>query len=266
MELGVGLEELGLAGLAPVDAGGLGVGVLADERALGAGLAQHVVLLGRELLAPLLVGLLHLVGHASYDTAPTARPRGASPSGRVDDVDQLGTHVFTEPIDAVTAEEGGCPAPIPWERVRKAGDKLTTPLLPDDYLTLLNPLWSSRELRGRVEKVVPETEDAATLVIRPGWGWRYDHRPGQYVGIGVQVGGKFHWRSYSVSSPPQNVGPHPRDHGAGDARGLPLRPPRQRPRARHDRAAGRCPTATSCCPTRRRRRCCSWSAAAGSPR
>ncbi len=95
---------------------------------------------------------------------------------------------------------------IPWERVRRAGSKLTTPLLPDDYLTLLNPLWSSRELRGRVEKVVPETEDAATLVIRPGWGWRYDHRPGQYVGIGVQVNGKFQWRSYSVSSAPKRSG------------------------------------------------------------
>lgn len=95
---------------------------------------------------------------------------------------------------------------LTWERVRKAADKLTTPLLPDDYLTLINPLWSSRELRGRVEKVIRETDDAATLVIRPGWGWRYQHRPGQYVGIGVQIGGKFHWRSYSVSSPPKRDG------------------------------------------------------------
>jgi ferredoxin-NADP reductase len=95
---------------------------------------------------------------------------------------------------------------ITWERVRRAGDKLTTPLLPDDYLRLLNPLWSSRELRGRVEKVIPETDDAATLVIRPGWGWHYDHKPGQYVGIGVQVDGKFQWRSYSVSSAPKRSG------------------------------------------------------------
>ena len=95
---------------------------------------------------------------------------------------------------------------IPWDRVRRAGSKLTTPLHPDDYLSLINPLWSSRELRGRVEEVVPETDDAATLVIRPGWGWRYDHRPGQYVGIGVQVDGKFQWRSYSVSSPPRRRG------------------------------------------------------------
>lgn len=97
-------------------------------------------------------------------------------------------------------------ATVPWERLRSAGAKLTTPLHPDDYLRLINPLWSERELRGRVEKVVPETDDAATLVIRPGWGWRYDHRPGQYVGIGVQVDGRFQWRSYSVSSPPKRSG------------------------------------------------------------
>ena len=95
---------------------------------------------------------------------------------------------------------------ISWDRVRRAGSKLTTPLHPDDYLRLINPLWTSRELRGRVEKVIPETEDAATLVIRPGWGWHWDHRPGQYVGIGIQVDGKFQWRSYSVSSPTKQKG------------------------------------------------------------
>jgi hypothetical protein len=65
VELRVGLEQHVLARLAPVDALGLGVGVLPDERGLRAGLAQDGVLLGRELLAPLLVGLLHLVAHAS---------------------------------------------------------------------------------------------------------------------------------------------------------------------------------------------------------
>jgi ferredoxin-NADP reductase len=95
---------------------------------------------------------------------------------------------------------------VSWESVRKIGSRLTTPLHPDDYLSLINPLWTSRELRGRIEKVIPETEDAATIVIRPGWGWSYDHKPGQYVGIGIQVEGKFHWRSYSVSSPPKKSG------------------------------------------------------------
>jgi ferredoxin-NADP reductase len=95
---------------------------------------------------------------------------------------------------------------VTWDGVRRIGARLTTPLAPDDYLSLINPLWTARELRGRIEEVVPETDDAATIVIRPGWGWHYDHKPGQYVGIGVQVGGKFHWRSYSVSSPPKRSG------------------------------------------------------------
>lgn len=87
-------------------------------------------------------------------------------------------------------------------RLRAAGRALTTPLLPDDYFKLVNPLWSARELRGRVERVVQETERAATLVIKPGWGWSFDHAPGQYIGIGVEIDGTFHWRSYSLSSPP----------------------------------------------------------------
>ncbi len=87
-------------------------------------------------------------------------------------------------------------------RLRRAGHALTTPLSPDDYFTLINPLWSARELRGRVESVVKETDRAATLVIKPGWGWKFDHAPGQYIGIGVEIDGKYHWRSYSLSSVP----------------------------------------------------------------
>lgn len=93
-----------------------------------------------------------------------------------------------------------------WTGVRHAGRQLTTPLLPDDYLSLLNPRWTTRELRGVIVKVVPETDDAATVVIRPGWGWSFDHGPGQYIGIGIQVEGKFHWRSYSLSNAPKRHG------------------------------------------------------------
>jgi stearoyl-CoA 9-desaturase NADPH oxidoreductase len=78
---------------------------------------------------------------------------------------------------------------------------LTTPLLPQDYLGLLNPLWSGRELRGRVVTVQPETVDATTIVIRPGTGWA-GHRAGQHVGVGVEVDGVRRWRSYSLSAPP----------------------------------------------------------------
>ncbi len=56
-------------------------------------------------------------------------------------------------------------------RVRAVGKAFTTPLHPDDYLKLINPLWSARELRGRVERVEQVTDRSATLVIKPGWGW-----------------------------------------------------------------------------------------------
>ena len=78
--------------------------------------------------------------------------------------------------------------------------RATTPLLPDDYLHLVNPLWSARELRGQVEDVVRETEDSATVRIRTGWGFPDSYKPGQYVGIGLQVDGRWHWRSYSLTS------------------------------------------------------------------
>ena len=85
--------------------------------------------------------------------------------------------------------------------MRALASPLTAPLLPDDYLRLVNPLWSARELRGRILEVRPETRDSATLVIKPGWGYRFDHKPGQYIGIGLLVDGRWRWRSYSLTSP-----------------------------------------------------------------
>ena len=89
-----------------------------------------------------------------------------------------------------------------WHALRKIVSRITTPLLPDDYLHLANPLWTARELRGRVVDVRRETEDSATLVIKPGWGFSFDYQPGQYVGIGLLVNGRWRWRSYSLTSSP----------------------------------------------------------------
>jgi ferredoxin-NADP reductase len=89
-----------------------------------------------------------------------------------------------------------------WDAARALAERITTPLLPDDYLKLANPLWSARELRGRVLEVRRETEDSATLVIKPGWGFSFDYQPGQYIGIGVLVDGRWRWRSYSLTSSP----------------------------------------------------------------
>ena len=85
--------------------------------------------------------------------------------------------------------------------LRRAAHGLTTPLVPDDYLGYVKPLWCTREPRGRVEAVLSETADSATVWIRPALGWAA-HRPGQYVGIGVDVDGVRHWRTYSLTSIP----------------------------------------------------------------
>src|SRR6202048_1572460 len=87
--------------------------------------------------------------------------------------------------------------------LRGLAARATTPLLPDDYLKLLTPLWSARELRGEVVDVRTETEDSATVTIKPGWGFSAEYQPGQYVGIGVRVGGRWHWRSYLLTSIPR---------------------------------------------------------------
>jgi ferredoxin-NADP reductase len=85
------------------------------------------------------------------------------------------------------------------DRVLKLVEFATTPLLPSDYLDLVDPLRSGADLRGRIEAILPETRDAATIVIRPGRGWR-GHRPGQYIRIGIDVDGVRQWRAYSLTS------------------------------------------------------------------
>lgn len=86
-------------------------------------------------------------------------------------------------------------------RVLDAVAAFSTPLLPDDYLELIDPLWSTRELRGRVVSIDPETDDAATVLIRPGYRW-VGHKPGQYLRIGIDIQGVRHWRAYSLTSDP----------------------------------------------------------------
>jgi stearoyl-CoA 9-desaturase NADPH oxidoreductase len=87
------------------------------------------------------------------------------------------------------------------ERAGRLGALLSTPLVPDDYVALVDPLLSTTELRGRVVEVRPEAARAATLRIRPSRAWQ-GHRAGQYVRVGVDVDGVRHWRSYSLTCPP----------------------------------------------------------------
>ena len=102
------------------------------------------------------------------------------------------------------AEVGARPN-VPRARLRalRAVRAFFSPLLPDDYLELINPLWSTQELRGRIERIERQPGDAATIVIRPGYAWE-GHEPGQYLRVGVIVDGVHHWRAYSLTSEPDH--------------------------------------------------------------
>ena len=103
------------------------------------------------------------------------------------------------------AEKGARPNVPRLQRLAlRAVRAFSAPLLPDDYLELINPLWSTRELRGKIERIERETESAATVVIRPSY--RFDgHEPGQYCRIGIDIRGRRHWRAYSLTSDPDNA-------------------------------------------------------------
>lgn len=88
--------------------------------------------------------------------------------------------------------------------VARVAEALATPLVPADYLDIIDPLRSGAALRGRIVAINPETRDAVTVVIRPGRGWA-GHVPGQYIRIGIDVEGVRQWRAYSVTSPAERT-------------------------------------------------------------
>src|SRR5258708_2271787 len=84
--------------------------------------------------------------------------------------------------------------------LRSLAQMVTQPLVPRDFIDLIDPLGSSRDLRGRIDAVTAETTDAATIRIRVGRGWR-GHRAGQYVRIGVDVDRVRHRLTYWITTP-----------------------------------------------------------------
>ena len=130
---------------------------------------------------------------------------------RVSSMDRRVSRAAADVVDTVPITLAGVETHPGWHALRKIAHRITTPLLPDDYTRLANPLWSARELRGRILDVRRETKDSATLVIKPGWGFSFDYEPGQYMGIGLLIDGRWRWRSYSLTSSPVTSGLHRSD-------------------------------------------------------
>src|SRR3954467_12854332 len=105
-------------------------------------------------------------------------------------------------------ERGAKPnVPRAQRKVLDAVRALSSPLLPDDYLEMVNPLWSTRELRGRIESIDAETRTAAGPRTPAGVlnkrGYRGEaQKPGQSLRIGLDIDGVRHWRAYSLTSDP----------------------------------------------------------------
>ncbi|MGA8255576.1 MAG: ferredoxin reductase [Nocardioides sp.] len=91
------------------------------------------------------------------------------------------------------------------QRLRHVAEAAVTPLDLDDVLDVFAPLRGGATLRGRIVSVTPETDQSATLVIKPGKDWA-GHVPGQYLRVGIEVDGVRLWRTYSLTHGPRRDG------------------------------------------------------------
>lgn len=69
------------------------------------------------------------------------------------------------------------------------------------WLGEVDAAWSLAEVRGRVERVIDETADTKTFVLRPNRNWRC-HRAGQHTSVEAELDGVLVPRCYSISSAP----------------------------------------------------------------
>ena len=78
-------------------------------------------------------------------------------------------------------------------------DALAWPLSTSQYRDLLDPRGGDR---ARVLDLMNETPEVRTLVLRPARRWAC-HRRGQFALVGVEIDGRRHVRTYSISSAPE---------------------------------------------------------------
>ena len=84
-------------------------------------------------------------------------------------------------------------------------ERLSSPHLPGQLVQALNPRWGAGLPGGRsqgvIESIVPMGVDAAVVRVRPPRRFPV-HRPGQFLGLGVDVHGVRHRRSFTITSLP----------------------------------------------------------------
>ena len=78
-------------------------------------------------------------------------------------------------------------------------DTLTHPHGPDRYLEMINPAWSTREVRAEITGVRHRSPGTVTLLARPNRIWR-GFRAGQHVVLSTDIGGVRRSRCYSIVS------------------------------------------------------------------
>jgi stearoyl-CoA 9-desaturase NADPH oxidoreductase len=83
---------------------------------------------------------------------------------------------------------------------------LVTPHTVDDYLELVAPMWSVREVRARIAEIRLERPDAVSLFLLPNENWQ-GFRAGQFVQLSVRIAGICHTRCFSLSSAPADQTP-----------------------------------------------------------
>lgn len=75
----------------------------------------------------------------------------------------------------------------------------TTPHGIDRYVEMIDPLWSSTEIRAEVTAVERKTSDSVTLTLRPNNGWQ-GFKAGQFVKLSVEIDGIRRTRCYSPAN------------------------------------------------------------------
>ena len=87
-------------------------------------------------------------------------------------------------------------------RLLRSARTLTTPLLPDDYLELINPSGPRASCAGASRRSGARPTTRRPSSIRPAS--LAGHRPGQYLRLGVEINGVRHWRAYTITSDPEH--------------------------------------------------------------